>query len=136
MKDPIISSNPDYLIAYKRAGLLSQKSSAGEDSLELQLAKAHKRRLHLQNRLDRPVSGLTLFSKSQEFNKHYQKLQANGKVEKEYLAIVAGKIERNTSEYTELKHFHVHDKKHLKARIADEQSANFVPIQLAYKAIQ
>jgi len=133
--DPILSQNDDFLIAYKRAGLLSQQSDAGETSLEAELKSKKHPKLHLQSRLDRPVSGLVLFSKSTDFNKHYTRIQANGRVEKEYLAIVEGKLSKNTSEYTVLDHFHVHDKKHLKARISEEQTANFKPITLKYKVL-
>lgn len=131
----IITQNDDFIIAYKRAGLLSQKSSSGENSLESELASKKLPKLHLQSRLDRPVSGLVLFSLSSEFNKHYTRIQANGKVEKEYIALVEGQMARKGSEYELLEHFHVHDKKHLKARISETQTANFKPIQLKYKVL-
>ncbi len=132
---PIILQNDDFLIAYKRAGLLSQASDQGEESLESQLKKAVKKRMHLQSRLDRPVSGLVLFSKSTDFNKHYQKKQANGKVEKEYIAVVEGQFGGAGGDYVQYNHYHVHDKKFRKARIADEQTANFRPVSLRCKKI-
>lgn len=134
-KEPIITQNDDFLIAYKRAGLLSQKSSDGVESLEAQLKKSKKSKLHMQSRLDRPVSGLVLFSKTAEFNKHYQKKQANGKVEKEYLALVEGQYEGSTIEYAEMVHFHVHDQKNRKARISDIETANFKRVSLMCRVV-
>jgi len=134
-KEPIISENDDFLVAYKRAGLLSQKSDQGEQSLESIIGAKKIPGLHLQSRLDRPVSGLVLFSKTADFNKHYSRAQENDKIEKEYLALVEGQMRKSRSEYVEIKHFHVHDKKHMKARISDTQTANFKPIILKYKVL-
>lgn len=87
-KDILLKSY-DYVIANKRAGLLSQ-ASPGEASLQEDLEKYFKRKLHILTRLDRPVSGLVLFSKSNKFTQYFLKAQAAQEVTKEYLAIVEG----------------------------------------------
>lgn len=132
----ILNQTQDYLLAYKQAGLLCQQSKKGERSLELNLKKAGNKSLHLLTRLDRPVSGLVFFSKRGEFNKHYQELQERDAVEKEYLALVEGKMPDDMNGLKTLKHFHVHDKKNLKARISDEQTASFRPISLEYEVVE
>ena len=116
--------------------MLCQQSKKGERSLELNLKKAGHRGLHLLTRLDRPVSGLVFFSKRSEFNKHYQALQERDAVEKEYIAIVEGQVPDDMMGLKKLDHFHVHDKKNLKARISDEQTANFRLISLEYEVIE
>lgn len=133
--DSIIKQTKDFLIAYKQAGQLSQASDKGEKGLDYELVKALKCKLHLLTRLDRPVSGMVIFSKTASFNKHFQRKQENGRVEKDYITIVEGKLGRPSDIQTTLSHFHVHDKKHLKARLSDTQTASFKPISLSYETI-
>jgi len=132
----ILNQTPDYLVAYKEAGLLCQQSKKGERSLELNLKKSGNKSLHLLSRLDRPVSGLVILSKRTEFTKHYQRLQENDWVEKEYLALVEGQMPDDMNGLKKVEHFHVHDKKNLKARISDIQTANFIPISLEYEVTE
>lgn len=114
--DGIIENNSDFMVALKPAGQLSQKSQRGDTSLQNSLEAYQKKSLHILTRLDRPVSGLVLFSKSKEFASHYSGLQQASKISKEYLAIVQGDFPADLNTIT---HHHFHDKVHKKARLTE-----------------
>jgi 23S rRNA pseudouridine1911/1915/1917 synthase len=116
-KTRIIASSKKFLLAIKSSGQLSQKSERGDESLQNLLEAYQKKSLHILTRLDRPVSGLVLFSRSSDFTAHYLKEQAAGRVTKTYLALVEGVWD---SKLTELSHYHYHDKKHKKARLTTD----------------
>lgn len=132
----IIKRTSDFLIADKPSGVLSQSSAKDEPGLDDKYQKALKCKVHLLTRLDRPVSGLVIFALTKSFNQHYQKLQQNKKVEKDYIAIVEGKLGKLNGQQVTLTHYHVHDTKNRKARLSVEQTANFQPISLSYTVIQ
>ena len=113
-KTRIIASSKQFILAIKSCGQISQKSERGDESLQNQLEAYQKKALHILTRLDRPVSGLVLFSRSSEFTSHYLKEQEEGRVTKTYLALVEGQWDASL---TELSHYHYHDKKHKKARL-------------------
>ena len=123
--DSIIFKHEDYLIASKPAGILSQHSP-DMPSIQRDLEKHFKRKLHILTRLDRPVSGLVMFSKESTFTSHFQEIQAAGQVTKTYIAVVEGAMKLNEPI---LESFHYHDKKSRKARLSPEARANFKPIR-------
>jgi len=133
IKSQIIVANKKYLIAAKPNGQPSQKSARGDDSFQNQLEAYQKKSLHILTRLDRPVSGLVLFSKNADFTKHYLKEQENNKVEKTYLAIVEGQWD---DKLTSLTHYHHHDKKNKKARLSRKSvdGANEVKLSCTVRA--
>lgn len=125
----------DYLIATKRATALSQGSSDGDMGLHERIMKNTKGKSHLLTRLDRPVSGVMLFSLSPGFTKHYLAQQEKGLVQKEYVAIVEGQLKQEVGQSSELIHHHVHDKKNLKARLSDEPGPKTTPVTLSYTVL-
>lgn len=135
-KQSIIKKTSDFLIANKPSGVLSQSSANGEHGLDDKFQTALKCKVHMLTRLDRPVSGLVICALTKSFNQHYQKLQQNKKVEKDYIAIVEGKMGRPNGHDVVLKHFHVHDTKNRKARLSDELTASFQPINLSYRILK
>ncbi len=116
-KTRIIASSKKFLLAIKSSGQISQKSERGDESLQNLLEAYQKKALHILTRLDRPVSGLVLFSKSSDFTAHYIKEQDAGRVTKTYLALVEGVW---NEKLTELSHYHYHDKKNKKARLTKD----------------
>lgn len=87
----------EYLIAInKPAGLLVHRSPMAKDATEFALQILRNqigKRVYPTHRLDRKTSGVLLFALSQEVNSSMQKLFAERKVKKEYLAIVRGWME-------------------------------------------
>ena len=114
-KTIILSDTEHYLAVSKPSGLLSQASkNEGEAHLIDQLDPRLYKSLHLLTRIDRPVSGLCLLSKSKSFSKHYLNLQSMGKVNKSYLALVEKKLILNNET---IRHLGLHDKKRHKTHI-------------------
>ncbi|MBT8231138.1 MAG: RNA pseudouridine synthase [Saprospiraceae bacterium] len=129
----IIENQSDYLIVNKPAGILSQSGiNDGEPNLLSYLQKWKKQKFHLLSRLDRPVSGLTILSKTKAFNRHYQSIQESGKVQKTYIALVEGLIEE---EEGTLNQFLCHDKRLRKSIISNEEKENYDPVSLEFKCL-
>lgn len=131
--DIIIENNKSYVVAIKQTGQLSQKSQRGDASLQNQIEAYQKKPLHILTRLDRPVSGLVLFSKSHDFSSHFLKQQEQGAVNKTYLVVVEGLV---SSAQGELSHHHFHDKKQLKARVQDTAGPKTKPVTLHYSVLK
>jgi 23S rRNA pseudouridine1911/1915/1917 synthase len=133
-KHNIVADTADYLILNKNAGILVQGSENNESSLlDLLEPDIKQSNLHLLTRIDRPVSGVVLFSKSKSFNKHYLEEQENGKIIKTYIAIVEGHPDKQKFQLT---HYHRQDSKFKKARISDTQIKGYKKIELECECIQ
>lgn len=129
----IIDSNKSFLIATKPAGQLSQKSERGDHSLQNQIEAYQKTPLHILTRLDRPVSGLVLFSKEHDFSAHFLKQQEAGTVTKRYIVIVEGLLKEQQGD---LNHYHFHDKNQRKARVQNQAGPSTKPIHLSYMVLK
>lgn len=128
MHIPIIEQSKDYIVADKPSGLLSQKGkNASDKDLLSILQKKTKAKLHLLNRIDRPVSGLLLLSFNSKFNQHFVKLQSEGKVDKYYIGIVEGQIESDELTYTD---YLYHHRKLRKAFISKEEKKDYKVVEL------
>jgi 23S rRNA pseudouridine955/2504/2580 synthase len=89
---PILYEDPSCLVIDKPAGIVVQRTStvnAGEPTL-LELLTASRRQLFLAHRLDRGTTGCLLLAKSPEALETLQQQFRERRVEKHYLAIVAG----------------------------------------------
>ena len=118
-----IARDRDYIIINKPTGMLSQTDqSQNTDNVQSIVQKKNKKKLHLLTRLDRPVGGIMILSKSKDFTKHYMALQDQGLVTKEYYAIVEGQW---PEESTTLENYLYHDQKYKKARILDEANNGY-----------
>ena len=131
--DIILENNKEYLIAHKKSGQLSQKSEKGDDSVQNQIEAYRKTALHILTRLDRPVSGLVVFSKSSSFTTHFLDLQTKSAVTKTYVAIVEGQMDAKGG--TLVSHL-VHDKKNQKARVSQTATDKTREATLDYKTIK
>jgi len=118
MTTPIFEDN-HLLILNKPAGLLTQPSGTGQDSLEQQ-AKAYIKELKQKSgnvfleavhRLDKPVSGIVVFAKSSKALSRLNQAMRNKQVRKIYWAIVEGVV---SSDEGSLEHYLVHDDFHAK----------------------
>jgi 23S rRNA pseudouridine1911/1915/1917 synthase len=84
----ILYKNNQFLAVNKPAGTPVQADKTGDQALQ-QLAEAYcHHTLHLVNRLDRPVSGITLFAKTKTAMAHVQAQFGQRTVDKLYLAVV------------------------------------------------
>lgn len=117
----IIKSTSSYIVVNKPAGWLSQKGRNNDTSIFEYFNKKNKGKIHLLNRVDRPVSGLILLSKTRAFTKAYLESQENNNTIKTYLAVVEGKVD---VESDTLEQWLVHDKQQMKTSVTDENNKN------------
>lgn len=102
ISDFILDHNNQYIIAAKPGGMPSVPDQSGDANLKNMLEAYSKHDLHVITRTDRPVSGLSLFAKSQNAAKDLSEQLNENKISKSYLAIVENAPE---NEKGELVHF-------------------------------
>jgi 23S rRNA pseudouridine1911/1915/1917 synthase len=92
----IIHEDAELLAINKPAGLVCHPSKNGPMSSLIGRVRLHlgaESRPHLVNRLDRETSGVTIAAKTDEAARELRRIWENREVEKEYLAIVHGRVE-------------------------------------------
>ena len=99
--DPLtlLAETPDWAAVLKPAGLATIPGRGETDSvlerlgrqLNLPSAGAADPRLRVVHRLDKDTSGVLLFAKHRDAQRHFSHQFQNNTVEKEYLALVAGR---------------------------------------------
>lgn len=122
ISDRIVINNNQFLVVDKPFGLPVQGDLTQDVSLAQIVGNYCKHPVHLNTRLDRPVGGLTLFSKSKKAHKHF----ANDNVQKTYLAIVEGVLK---SPRTTLINRIGHDAKQKKAFIVEDEKLPLCELQ-------
>src|SRR5207244_4859147 len=65
-------------------------------SLE-ELVRVQFREIYLVHRLDTPTSGVMIFARTREAAAKLSKLLASGEIEKRYIAVIDGAVERETT---------------------------------------
>ena len=106
--DMILYEDNHLIIVNKRAGDIVQGDKTGDEPLSEKVArfiaereaKPGKAFLGVPHRLDRPVSGITLFAKTSKALERMNELFRNGDIEKIYWAIVAIRPEPAEGELT------------------------------------
>ncbi len=89
ISDLVIENNHHWIALNKPSGMPVQPDLTRDPDLST-LAMAYcKRKLHLLNRIDRPASGLVLFSKSDKFRKSFVLQQQEKEVQKIYYVITS-----------------------------------------------
>lgn len=88
ISDFILDHNNQYIVAAKPGGMPSVPDQSGDSNLKNMLEAYSKHDLHIITRTDRPVSGLSLFAKSQNAARDLSEQIKQNKISKSYLAIV------------------------------------------------
>ncbi len=127
ISNQIIESNNQFLLANKPFGIPVQDDLTEDSSWTAMVRNYCKHKVHLITRLDRPVGGITLFSKSAQGNVHLN----NSKLIKRYIAIVEGKLE--AKDWTTLSNQLFHDTKLKKAFINPKRGQT---AELKYRSLQ
>lgn len=86
----LLYRHDDFIVVDKPGGWAVQ---GAENDLVSYYTKKEKRQMHTINRLDQPVSGITLLARSPKAAARFSNLQQCGGIQKKYLAIVEGKID-------------------------------------------
>ena len=100
----IIAETPDYIVVNKPTGLLTHPTMANEkESLSAWLVKKYteikkvgedKMRPGIVHRLDKEASGLMVIARTQKMFEHLKEQFKDRTINKEYLVLVHGKVER------------------------------------------
>ena len=100
----ILYEDRDLLVAVKPAGMPSQPDKLGTRDLLSYLAglgKDGETNLKIVNRLDRPVGGIVLFTRSEAAGKWFSVKNSASHVRKEYQAVVCGEMPSREGELTD-----------------------------------
>ncbi len=132
ISDHIVEFNNQYMIANKPAGMPSQPDSTGDTSMYQLMEIYAKHKIHVVNRLDRPVSGLMIFTKKAETNPLITSQFKDRQAYKEYLALVEKKPPKDSDV---LEHMITKNGKAKKAFIAEENDKSAKLAKLSYELI-
>ncbi len=124
--DLVLYEDDLFIVLNKPAGVKTQDDDTPEISLLRWIEKIKRQKLHLVNRLDRPVSGVVLLSKSKKGN---QIIQKNSQLSKKYVAITKPVVEKAKS----LTHYILKDGKRKRAEISDAEKKGYKLCHLEYE---
>lgn len=88
----IIYENSEIFIINKKAGMPVQGGEKISHSLDEELAKQVEQKVYLVHRLDKDTSGLMIVAKTPAAANKWTKLIGTKQVQKEYIAICAGRL--------------------------------------------
>ncbi len=98
----VIFEDPHLIVLSKHAGLLSQGEATGDINLVDQLREYFGRQyVGLLHRLDRNTSGIMIVAKRTKSAQRLSEAMKKGLVDRSYVALLSGKIEKNLT----LKHY-------------------------------
>jgi 23S rRNA pseudouridine1911/1915/1917 synthase len=134
---PLFEDN-HLLIVSKPAGMATQIGPHDPESLETDVKLFLKEKYQKKgnvfcqpiHRLDKVTSGLVLFAKTSKAATRLYEMQRSHKIEKKYLAVVEGTLDKSQGELT---HFLVHD--HMMARIVDKSFSGAQKCVLHFKVL-
>ena len=121
----VLYEDNSVIVVYKEAGILSQKDKDNDTSL-LDMVKEYVKKKYnkpgnvyigLVHRLDRNVSGVMVFARNSKSASRLSEEVRNGKLKKEYIAVVEGIIEEESGTF---KDYLVKDSK-FNTKVTDEK---------------
>ncbi|RPG60694.1 MAG: RluA family pseudouridine synthase [Flavobacteriales bacterium TMED191] len=141
MKDWILYEDNHIIIVNKPSKLPVQGDKTGDNTL-LDIGKEYIKKtynklgnvyLGLPHRIDRPVSGIVILSKTSKSLSRMTRLFREKNIKKTYWAIVKNKINQNSGE---LIHFLKKNRKLNKSFVGQEEQKGFLKSQLKYKLLK
>ncbi len=127
--DLIIYEGTHFIVVNKPPGVATQDDLSGDLSVSTWLEKHKKKQLHLVTRLDRPVSGAVLFSKTKEGN---MMCKDRTSITKRYVAFT----KPTTLDSSQLSHYINRDGRRKKAYISEEPKEGYKACSLEFQVIQ
>ena len=97
----ILFEDEHIIICEKQVGMLSE-DSASDESLPNILKKLTGSEIYTLHRLDKPVGGVIMYAKTKKSAAAFSAIIADNKLEKSYLAVTDGHIEKKTGEMHDL----------------------------------
>lgn len=120
----------DFVICEKQPGLLSEHVESSSISLPVILEdQLGVKKIFTVHRLDKEVGGVMVYAKTQDFAAFISSQIASGDFNKEYLAVVSGKI---TEERGELKDLLFHDRSKNKTYVVKKKRSGVKEAVLLY----
>lgn len=141
MKDWILYEDNHIIVVNKPSKLPVQGDKTGDNTL-LDIGKDYIKKtynklgnvyLGLPHRIDRPVSGIVILSKTSKSLSRMTRLFREKNIKKIYWAIVKNKINQNSGE---LIHFLKKNRKLNKSFVGQEEQKGFLKSQLKYKLLK
>ena len=134
----IIAETPDYIVIEKPTGMLTHPTMAGEKNTlanfitkkytEVKRVGDDPMRPGIVHRLDKEASGLMVVARTQKMFNHLKKQFKNRTVDKEYFALVHGKVARDWGEINfPITRSETADR--MAARPLTERAENILPLQ-------
>ncbi len=128
----ILFEDDHFIAINKPCGVPSQPDLTGDISLLDYADNELNKSFYVVHRLDRPVSGVIFFAKTDTAADYFSQVLIQPETEKKYWAIVNNSPPKKQDT---LSHFLEHDTKKNKARIYNEAAPNSNPVQLQYNLL-
>ncbi|MCI8342378.1 MAG: RluA family pseudouridine synthase [Firmicutes bacterium] len=93
----VLFEDEHLIVAFKPAKVPSQADKTGDPDLAGFLSQRVGHNVHIINRLDRPVSGITLFAKDSKTAADLSEKMSKGSFTKEYLTVLCGKPDKESA---------------------------------------
>ncbi len=101
----ILYCDDDIVVAVKEAGILSQSDDRGRKNMPEELCREIGAPIFPVHRLDRETAGVMVFARNKESAAALSAFVATEQFEKEYLAVIAGRMEEKEGELSDLLYF-------------------------------
>ena len=128
----ILQETPDYIIAVKPAGLLSEQAPDGSGFADL-LAAQNGGYIGTVHRLDRGVGGVMLYAKTPSAAARFSYAAKEHRLKKEYLAVLEGAPENSAGELRDLLY---HDWSKNKTFVVHRSRRGVKEAVLTYRVLQ
>lgn len=129
----VVFENSNFIVCEKEAGLISEFSPTSPISLPSLLCKQLSLgELFTVHRLDKEVSGLIVYAKNAQTAAAISRQISEGLFQKEYLAIVSGKLSSNSGKLCDLLY---HDKQKNKTYVVKKKRAGIKEAVLEYSVV-
>ncbi len=138
-KENIIHEDNSIIVIHKPAGVASETKRIGEEDC-VSFVKNHigppDPYCAMINRLDQPVEGIVLFAKDPEAAEKLSEDMRQGKIEKEYLALVYREKEIDKEKEYPLNDYLIREKSGNLSRIAEKSEKGAKEAKLIYRVIE
>ena len=133
MEIKVLYKDKHVLIVSKPVGVLSEESPKGGETITQLMSKQTGGYVGLVHRLDRITGGVMLLSCNEKTVGKLCNLVASGDYEKEYMAVIDGKPEKDEDFFDDLLYF---DRKSSKSFIVSRPRNGVKDAKLSYKIIE
>lgn len=132
MELQILAENRDFVVCVKPNGVLSQAGKPGEETMLLGLERQLGGKFFPVHRLDREVGGVMVYARTSKAAGELSKAIQEGRMKKEYLAVVHGRPE---PEMGVLEDLLLHDQRKNKSYVVKRLRGGVKKAKLSYRVL-